>query len=221
MGAYDVIKDKLKAPKNPFVLESILSGAKNVGMDKETEFWRYFAGNLASGGAAGATSLLIVYPLDFARTRLAADVEAGGKREFDGPCDDLEMIYRTEGIQGLYRGFAVSVAGIIVYRGAYFGMYDTPKADRQFPLERIIRNTNNPTVLLVAPGDISMDKLSEGAMNCFIYVSNEPDVASLRRGNLANVIRSFPTHALNFAFKDKVKIVFLIDDDSLVCLDFF
>ncbi|WP_411025473.1 MC/SLC25 family protein, partial [Salmonella sp. s55004] len=44
-----------------------------AGVDK-TQFWRYFAGNLASGGAAGATSLCFVYPLDFARTRLAADV---------------------------------------------------------------------------------------------------------------------------------------------------
>src|SRR5271156_4039647 len=40
------------------------------GVDKRTQFWRYFAGNLASGGAAGATSLCFVYPLDFARTRL-------------------------------------------------------------------------------------------------------------------------------------------------------
>lgn len=39
------------------------------GIDKRTQFWRYFAGNLASGGAAGATSLCFVYPLDYARTR--------------------------------------------------------------------------------------------------------------------------------------------------------
>lgn len=39
------------------------------GVDKNTQFWRYFLGNLASGGAAGATSLCFVYPLDFARTR--------------------------------------------------------------------------------------------------------------------------------------------------------
>ena len=36
------------------------------------QFWPFFAVNLASGGLAGAGSLLIVYPLDFARTRLAA-----------------------------------------------------------------------------------------------------------------------------------------------------
>ena len=40
---------------------------------------------MASGGAAGATSLLIVYPLDFARTRLGADVgKAAADREFKG-----------------------------------------------------------------------------------------------------------------------------------------
>ena len=31
------------------------------------QFWKFFGANLASGGAAGATSLAIVYPLDFAR----------------------------------------------------------------------------------------------------------------------------------------------------------
>lgn len=39
------------------------------GVDKKKQFWRHFMGNLASGGAAGATSLCFVYPLDFARTR--------------------------------------------------------------------------------------------------------------------------------------------------------
>lgn len=40
-----------------------------LGNVPEDAFWRQFAGNLAAGGAAGATSLLFVYPLDFARTR--------------------------------------------------------------------------------------------------------------------------------------------------------
>ena len=35
----------------------------------EVGFWLFFLGNLAAGGAAGASSLLFVYPLDFARTR--------------------------------------------------------------------------------------------------------------------------------------------------------
>lgn len=34
-------------------------------------------GNLAAGGAAGGLSLVFVYPLDFARTRLGADMGTG------------------------------------------------------------------------------------------------------------------------------------------------
>lgn len=98
------------------------------GVDKRTQFWRYFAGNLASGGAAGATSLCFVYPLDFARTRLAADVgKAGAGREFNGLGDCLVKIFKSDGLRGLYQGFNVSVQGIIIYRAAYFGIYDTAK----------------------------------------------------------------------------------------------
>ncbi len=100
------------------------------GVDKRKQFWRYFAGNLASGGAAGATSLCFVYPLDFARTRLAADVGKGGaEREFKGLGDCLVKIFKSDGLKGLYQGFSVSVQGIIIYRAAYFGVYDTAKGE--------------------------------------------------------------------------------------------
>jgi len=98
------------------------------GVDKNTQFTRYFIGNLASGGAAGATGLCFVYPLDFARTRLAADVgKAGATREFSGLGNCLTKIFKSDGIVGLYRGFGVSVQGIIIYRAAYFGFFDTAK----------------------------------------------------------------------------------------------
>lgn len=32
------------------------------GVDQHTQFWEYFAGNLASGGMAGATSLCLPSP---------------------------------------------------------------------------------------------------------------------------------------------------------------
>jgi len=98
------------------------------GVDKKTQFWKFFAGNLASGGAAGATSLCFVYPLDFARTRLAADVGKGAEREFTGLTNCIGKIFKTDGILGLYRGFFVSVQGIIIYRASYFGFFDTVKA---------------------------------------------------------------------------------------------
>jgi len=100
-----------------------------VRHDKKTDFWKFFAGMLASGGAAGATSMCVVYPLDFARTRLGADVGRGAaERQFLGLSDCLKKTYKSDGLFGLYRGFGVSVAGIIVYRAAFFGFFDTTKA---------------------------------------------------------------------------------------------
>lgn len=91
---------------------------------------KWMMGNLASGGAAGATSLLFVYSLDYARTRLANDSKSatkGGERQFNGLIDVYRKTLASDGIAGLYRGFMPSVAGIIVYRGLYFGMYDSIK----------------------------------------------------------------------------------------------
>ncbi|KAJ7568466.1 hypothetical protein O6H91_01G033600 [Diphasiastrum complanatum] len=93
-------------------------------------YWKWFAGNLASGGAAGASSLIFVYSLDYARTRLANDAKStkkGGERQFNGMLDVYKKTLASDGIAGLYRGFNISCVGIIVYRGLYFGMYDSLK----------------------------------------------------------------------------------------------
>ncbi|KAL9254605.1 ADP,ATP carrier protein, mitochondrial-like protein, partial [Drosera capensis] len=93
-------------------------------------YWKWFAGNLASGAAAGASSLLFVYSLDYARTRLANDAKSakgGGERQFNGLVDVYRKTIASDGVAGLYRGFVISCVGIIVYRGLYFGMYDSLK----------------------------------------------------------------------------------------------
>lgn len=80
--------------------------------------------------AAGATSLLFVYSLDYARTRLANDAKSAkgsGERQFNGLVDVYRKTLASDGLAGLYRGFGPSVLGIVVYRGLYFGMYDSIK----------------------------------------------------------------------------------------------
>jgi len=97
---------------------------------KTAPYYKTFAANIASGGAAGASSLLFVYSLDYARTRLANDNKAakkGGERQFNGLVDVYRKTLASDGIQGLYRGFNISCVGIVVYRGLYFGLYDSLK----------------------------------------------------------------------------------------------
>jgi len=90
--------------------------------------WQKFGTNILSGGFAGSLSLTLVYSLDYARTRLANDAKGkGGERQFNGLIDVYRKTLKTDGIQGLYRGFTISAVGIFIYRGMYFGMYDSLK----------------------------------------------------------------------------------------------
>nr|KAF6356025.1 hypothetical protein mMyoMyo1_017675 [Myotis myotis] len=53
--------------------------------------------------------------------------KARAEREFKGLGDCLVKIHKSDGIRSLYQGFNVSVQGIVIYRTAYFGVYDTAK----------------------------------------------------------------------------------------------
>ncbi|EEF43125.1 ADP,ATP carrier protein, putative [Ricinus communis] len=101
------------------------------GHSKEKDgYIKRFAGNVASGSAAGTTTSLLFYHLDFARTRLGTDAREcsiNGQRQFKGLLDVYSKTLSRNGIAGLYRGFGVSIMGITMYRGMYFGIYDTMK----------------------------------------------------------------------------------------------
>lgn len=93
-------------------------------------YMKWFFGNVASGSTAGATTSMLLYHLDYARTRLAMDSREcpiDGKCKFKGLADVYRKTLLTDGIAGLYRGFSASIVGITLYRGMYFGIYDTMK----------------------------------------------------------------------------------------------
>lgn len=167
---------------------------------------KFFFGNCASGGAAGATSLCFVYPLDFARTRLAADVGGGGTREFTGIVDCLSKIAKKDGVSGLYRGFGISVAGIIAYRASYFGLFDTAKVMflkdanilfkwfvaqivtvtagiMSYPLDTVRRR------LMMQSGRPVEEMMYKGTMDCFKVIMRDEGIKAFFKGSLSNVIR--------------------------------
>jgi solute carrier family 25 (adenine nucleotide translocator) protein 4/5/6/31 len=121
-----IISPIIISPHRPSTIEDYFKAL--FGFKKNDGYWKWFAGNVASGGAAGASSLLFVYSLDYARTRLANDAKSakgGGQRQFNGLVDVYKKTLASDGVAGLYRGFVPSVVGIIVYRGLYFGVYDS------------------------------------------------------------------------------------------------
>ena len=92
----------------------------------KTDFWKFFMVNLASGGLAGSLLLLIVYPLDFIRTRLATDIgKTESEREFKGMIEVVTKTLKSDGVAGIYRGFSIAITETFIPRALYFGVYDT------------------------------------------------------------------------------------------------
>jgi len=199
------------------------------GYTKEKDgYWTWFAGNLASGGLAGAASLLFVYSLDYARTRLANDAKSskkgGGERQFNGLLDVYRKTLATDGIAGLYRGFVVSCVGIVVYRGLYFGMFDSiipslPKNLRDnffakfmigwaitimagltsYPLDTVRRR------MMMTSGEAVKYRSS---MHCMTTIIKNEGVMSLFKGAGANVLRAVAGAGV-LAGYDQLQMIFL------------
>lgn len=192
------------------------------GVDKNKQFGRYFLGNLASGGAAGATSLCFVYPLDFARTRLAADIgKSGAEREFSGLGNCLSKIFKSDGLIGLYRGFGVSVQGIIIYRAAYFGFFDTAKGmlpdpkNAGFLISWAIAQTVTTVAGIVSyPFDTvrrrmmmqsgRSDKMYKNTIDCWKKIAQNEGRQAFFRGAFSNVLRG-TGGALVLVLYDEIK----------------
>lgn len=183
------------------------------------DWWRRFAGDLAAGGVAGAATLAVVYPLDFARTRLAADaprppiaVALGGSGgtpswQFRGVSDCLTKVAARDGLAGLYRGFGVSLGGVVVYRGLFFGGYEAARGSLlgapgeaplaaawalaqavtaaagfvSYPLDTVRRR------LMMQAG--RTDIIYRGALDCASKIARSEGIRGFFKGALANIAR--------------------------------
>jgi len=166
---------------------------------------RKFTMNILSGGMAGTCSLLFVYSLDYARTRLANDAKGkGGERQFNGLIDVYTKTLKSDGIQGLYRGFAISAVGIFIYRGMYFGMFDTlkplllgdtPNVGLSFLLGWAVTitaglmsypiDTIRRRMMMTSGGGVKY----KGSIDCGVQIMKNEGFMSMMKGAGANILR--------------------------------
>ncbi|KAM6077020.1 LOW QUALITY PROTEIN: ADP/ATP translocase 4 [Chlamydotis macqueenii] len=192
-------------------------------VDEEKQFWKWF---LASGRAAGATSLCVVYPFDFARTRLGADIGKGAaERQFQGLGDCIVKIARTDGLPGLYQGFGVSVQGIIVYT-SYFGCYDTigllpnPKQTPFILSFFIAQVVTTFSGILSYPFDTvrrrmmmqsgETERQYKGTLDCFMKIYRQQGLKAFFCGAFSNILHG-TGGALVLVLYNKIKDIFNLD----------
>lgn len=176
---------------------------KNPDLIKKNPY-EFLIRKLTCGGLTGAIGLLCVYPLDFTRTRLGIDVH----KQFNGIFHCLKTIIQKEGIKGIYRGFGISIFGIIIYRSFYFGLYDFGKKfllhenssliqkfliaqsvsiiseNISYPIDTIRRR------LMVESGKSDNDKKFKSAFDCAKFIYKENGYKGFYKGLKANIFRS-------------------------------
>ena len=81
---------------------------------------------LLSGSSAGVISVLLTYPLDMVRARLAFQIT--GEHQYHSIVHAFSSIYKSEGgVQGFYRGINPTLAGMIPYAGVSFYAFNALK----------------------------------------------------------------------------------------------
>jgi len=190
---------------------------------KESSYFVKTMANIASGGCAGTLSLLFVYSLDFARTRMANDAKGkDGKRQFNGLFDVYRKTIASDGIAGLYRGFVISAVGIFIYRGLYFGLFDSVKPllgeDPSFALRFALGYAVTVSSGLASyPIDTIRRRMMmtsgtgvnyKSSMDCGMQIIKNEGMGSLFKGAGANILRGIGGSLVISGF-DKVKDMYL------------
>merc|ERR1712194_505671 len=176
---------------------------------KETDFGKFAASQVASGAAAGGLTNTLVYPLIYVRTILGADL--GKEKKYDGMVDCFKKTVKANGVISLYNGIGPSSIGIVVYRGAQFGIQDILKSFNPYqkdftavalaskfavaqvavslsgivayPLDTLQRR------LQIEASKPAAEQIYNGMGDCFTKILKKEGPGGFFKGALANVLR--------------------------------
>uniref|UniRef100_A0A2K6GDL9 ADP/ATP translocase n=1 Tax=Propithecus coquereli TaxID=379532 RepID=A0A2K6GDL9_PROCO len=175
-------------------------GFKNRFLINIFQFWRWFLANLASGGAAGATSLCVVYPLDFARTRLGVDIGKG--------MGFLEIL-----IFSLFSQSA-GIIGLSHLSSTWLGLLPRPRETPFLVSFFIAQVVTTCSGILSYPFDTvrrrmmmqsgEAERQYKGTLDCFVKIYQHEGTSAFFRGAFSNILRG-TGGALVLVLYDKIK----------------
>ncbi|XVE70904.1 hypothetical protein DITRI_Ditri10aG0107500 [Diplodiscus trichospermus] len=206
-----------------FSLKDLYRNILRNGCFQDDHVFSGASANFIAGAAAGCTTLILIYPLDIAHTRLAADIGRTDVRQFRGIYHFLSTIVKKDGIRGIYRGLPASLQGMIVHRGLYFGGFDTMKeilseeSKTELALWKrwmVAQAVTTSAGLLSYPLDTVRRRMMmqsgleqpmyRSTLDCWRMIYRAEGVTSFYRGALSNVFRSTGAAAILVLY-DEVK----------------
>ncbi|GFP80722.1 ADP ATP carrier protein 3 mitochondrial [Phtheirospermum japonicum] len=146
---------------------------------------------------------------NFKRTRMDT-AKKGGERQLNGLIGVYRKTIKSDGLVGLYRGFNISCVGTIVYRGLYFGMYDSLKpvvlTDTlqdsflgSYPIDTVCKR------MMMTSGEAVKYKSS---IDAFSQIVKKEGAKSLFKGAGANILRAVAGAGV-LAGYDKLQVLVL------------
>ncbi|KRW98328.1 Mitochondrial carrier domain [Pseudocohnilembus persalinus] len=211
-----------------FSFKDLISKKLNLEKSKQQDTKStYVFKSILGGGLAGCMTTFFVYPLDFARTMLAVDmgkkqvknlqnqqsnvvnnnINNVNERQFNGIFDCIQKVFKQDGIRGVYRGFNSCLLGIFIYRGLYFGIYDSGKSllmneerEKSFFLRWLFAQT---VVVFSETISYPLDTVKRAMMmqqvnknvyyknsfDCFNQLYQKNGMGILMKGGFSNVVR--------------------------------
>merc|ERR1711959_251680 len=175
----------------------------------KTEFGKFAVVQVASGSAAGGLTNTIVYPLIYVRTVLGADL--GKVKKYNGMADCIMKTAKEGGVLSLYNGIGPSTVGIVVYRGAQFGLQDIIKAFNPYQKELSTRGIVSKFIVAQIAVSVSgiaaypfdtlqrrlqieaskpkSEQIYTGMADCFGKILKAEGPGGFFKGALANILR--------------------------------
>lgn len=206
-----------------FSLKDLYRNMLRSGNSGRGHFLSGASANFIAGSAAGCTTLILIYPLDIAHTRLAADIGKSDVRQFRGIYHFLTTIRKKDGIRGVYRGLPASLHGMVIHRGVYFGGFDTIKemlseeSKPELALWKrwvVAQAVTTSAGLLSYPLDTvrrrmmmqsgSEQPMYHSTLDCWRKIYRTEGLGSFYRGALSNMFRSTGAAAILVLY-DEVK----------------
>ncbi|KAJ8484957.1 hypothetical protein OPV22_017442 [Ensete ventricosum] len=150
------------------------------------QFMSIAASNFMAGAAAGCTTLVIIYPLDIAHTRLAADIGRTDSRQFRGICHFLHTIYKKDGIQesALWKRWVTAQA------------VTTMAGLASYPLDTVRRRMMMQSGL--------EEQMYQSTLDCWRKIYRLEGLTSFYRGAVSNMFRSTGAAAILVLY-DEIK----------------
>ncbi|ORZ35139.1 putative YMC1-protein of the mitochondrial carrier family [Catenaria anguillulae PL171] len=172
-----------------------------------------------AGAASGVANSIVSGPVEHIRTRL--QVQSGKNVQFRGPLDCVRQIYAGYGIQGVFKGQAVTVAREFQGYGAYFLTYEylvqrACKAEgvsrKELPTWKVMTYgalSGYSLWISVFPIDVIKSKLQtdafdptnrkySSALDCFRQTLKAEGIRGLYRGFVPCMLRAAPVNAITF-----------------------